>query len=264
MGAGADRAAGAGRGVVGRLTSQTRPVRNAIIVDDERLARRELRAMLEESHASAVRVVGEAERVRTAAELVRTCDADVVFLDVQLAGESGLELLSLIDPSVAVVFVTAFDQYAVRAFEVNALDYLLKPVAPARLARAIDRLGKPNAGVAAPSTEPKLAYQDRLFLRLDDRMGFVKVAEIASIVSDGDYSVVRLASGRTHRARKSLREWVARLPENAFARVHRSTIVNLEFVERVEEWSHFSYRLYLRGVPEPVTMSRRYAGQLKR
>ena len=220
--------------------------------------------MLEESHASAVRVVGEAERVRTAAELVRTCDADVVFLDVQLAGESGLELLSLIDPSVAVVFVTAFDQYAVRAFEVNALDYLLKPVAPARLARAIDRLGKPNDGVAAPSTEPKLAYQDRLFLRLDDRMGFVKVAEIVSIVSDGDYSVVRLASGRTHRARKSLREWVARLPENAFARVHRSTIVNLEFVERVEEWSHFSYRLYLRGVPEPVTMSRRYAGQLKR
>ena len=220
--------------------------------------------MLEESHASAVRVVGEAERVRTAAELVRTCDADVVFLDVQLAGESGLELLSLIDPSVAVVFVTAFDQYAVRAFEVNALDYLLKPVAPARLARAIDRLGKPNDWVAAPSTEPKLAYQDRLFLRLDDRMGFVKVAEIASIVSDGDYSVVRLASGRTHRARKSLREWMARLPENAFARVHRSTIVNLEFVERVEEWSHFSYRLYLRGVPEPVTMSRRYAGQLKR
>jgi len=220
--------------------------------------------MLEESHASAVRVVGEAERVRTAAELVRTCDADVVFLDVQLAGESGLELLSLIDPSVAVVFVTAFDQYAVRAFEVNALDYLLKPVAPARLARAIERLGKPNDGVAAPSTEPKLVYQDRLFLRLDDRMGFVKVAEIVSIVSDGDYSVVRLASGRTHRARKSLREWVARLPENAFARVHRSTIVNLEFVERVEEWSHFSYRLYLRGVPEPVTMSRRYAGQLKR
>ena len=239
-------------------------MRNAIIVDDERLARRELRAMLEEVHASAVRVVGEAESVRTAAELVRTCDADVVFLDVQLGGESGLELLPLIDPSVAVVFVTAFDQYAVRAFEVNALDYLLKPVAPARLARAVERLGKPNDGGAATGQAPKLDYQDRLFLRLDDRMGFVKVADIVSIVSDGDYSTVRLASDRTHRARKSLRDWAARLPENAFARVHRSTIVNLEFVERVEEWSHFSYRLYLRGLAEPVTMSRRYAGQLKR
>ena len=220
--------------------------------------------MLEEAHASVVRVVGEAESVRTAAELVRTCDADVVFLDVQLAGESGLELLSLIDPSVAVVFVTAFDQYAVRAFEVNALDYLLKPVAPARLARAVERLALPNDHPVAGQPAARLDYQDRLFLRLDDRMGFVKVADIVSIVSDGDYSIVQLVSGRTHRARKSLREWTTRLPENSFARVHRSTIVNLEFVERVEEWSHFSYRLYLRGSPEPVTMSRRYAGQLKR
>jgi two-component system LytT family response regulator len=237
-------------------------VRNAIIVDDERLARRELRRMLEELHADAVRVVGEAERVPMAAELVRTCDADVVFLDVQLAGESGLELLELIDPSVEVVFVTAFDQYAVRAFEVNALDYLLKPVAPGRLARAVERLAAPNESDDVKVT--RLEYQDRLFLRLDDRMGFVKVAEIVSIVADGDYSNVRLIGGRTHRARKSLREWLARLPESAFARVHRSTIVNLEHVERVEEWSHFSYRLHLRGSSEPVTMSRRYAGQLKR
>jgi len=221
--------------------------------------------MLEESHASSVRVVAEAESVRAAAELVRTCDADVVFLDVQLAGESGLELLPLIDPSVAVVFVTAFDQYAVRAFEVNALDYLLKPVAPARLKQAVDRLVRPNVdtdGSGSPAT--RLDYQDRLFLRLDDRMGFVKVADIVSIVADGDYTVVRLSGGRTHRARKSLREWSGRLPDNAFARVHRSTIVNLEFVERVEEWSHFSYKLYLRGSTETVTMSRRYAGRLKR
>ena len=219
--------------------------------------------MLEEAHTSTIRVVGEAESVRTAAELVRTCDADVVFLDVQLTGESGLDLLPLIDPSVAVVFVTAFDQYAVRAFEVNALDYVLKPVAPARLARAIERLGAPN-DVESDQSPQKLTVQDRLFLRLDDRMGFIKVADIVSIAADGDYSLVRLAGGQSHRARKPLRDWLARLPETAFARVHRSTIVNLEHVERVEEWSHFSYRLYLRGVGEPVAMSRRYAGQLKR
>ena len=238
-------------------------MRSAIIVDDERLARRELRVMLEESHASAVRVVGEAGSVRTAAELVRTSDADVVFLDVQLTGESGLDLLPLIDPSVAVVFVTAFDQYAVRAFEVNALDYLLKPVAPARLARAVERLGAPNE-VEPDQPVQKLTVQDRLFLRLDDRMGFIKVADIVSIVADGDYSVVRLVSGHTHRARKALRGWLTRLPESVFARVHRSTIVNLEHVDRVEEWSHFTYRLYLRGSAEPVAMSRRYAGTLKR
>src|SRR6186997_469337 len=134
--------------------------------------------MLEEAHASAVQVVGEAESVRAAAELVRTCDADVVFLDVQLAGESGLDLLTLIDPSVAVVFVTAFDQYAVRAFEVNALDYLLKPVAPARLTRAVERLGMPNDDDSSRADVTRLDYHDRLFLRLDDRMGFVKVADI--------------------------------------------------------------------------------------
>src|SRR5690349_11346598 len=173
----------------------------AIIVDDERLARRELRTLLEEAHGSSVRVVGEADGVRRAAELVRACDADVVFLDVQLAGESGLELLPHLDPGVAVVFVTAFDQYAVRAFEVNALDYLLKPVAPARLARAVERLTRPNeSDPATPLPTAKLDYHDRLFLRLDDRMGFVKVAEIVVIESDGDYSVVRLATGRTHRA----------------------------------------------------------------
>jgi two-component system LytT family response regulator len=243
-------------------------VRQALVVDDERLARRELRAMLEASHAAEVRVVGEAESVRVAADLVRVCDADVVFLDVQLDGESGLELLPLIDPSVAVVFVTAFDQYAVRAFEVNALDYLLKPVAPARLAQAIRRLAAPNdappaAAPAAPPA-PRLDYRDRLFLRLDDRMGFVTVAEIVSVVADGDYSVVRLATGRTHRARKSLRDWLARLPENAFARVHRSTVVNLDYVERVEEWSHFTYRLYLRGSSEPLMMSRRHAMRLRK
>src|SRR5689334_23917365 len=116
--------------------------------------------MLAEAHAGSVRVVGEADSVRRAAELVRTCDADVVFLDVQLSGESGLELLPLIDPSVAVVFVTAFDQYAVRAFEVNALDYLLKPVAPARLARAVERLGTPNESKVAPPAA-RLDYQDR-------------------------------------------------------------------------------------------------------
>ena len=146
----------------------------------------------------------------------------------------------------------------------NALDYLLKPVAPARLARAVARLAAPNDDPVVGASPPRLEYQDRLFLRLDDRMGFVRVADIVSIVSDGDYSIVRLAGGRTHRARKSLREWGARLPENAFVRVHRSTVVNLEFVERVEEWSHSSYRLYLRGASEPVTMSRRYAGRLRR
>jgi two-component system LytT family response regulator len=232
----------------------------AIVVDDERLARRELKQLLEEGHGDQVRVVGEAATVQEAANLARLHDPDVVFLDVHLGGESGFDLLPLIDRTVTVVFVTAFDRYALRAFEVNALDYLLKPVAPERLATTLTRLGRP---AAEPPSSQELTYDDRLFLRLDDRMVFLPVRDIAAIRAAGDNSVLHLADGREARARKSLREWVDRLPEREFVRIHRSTVVNLEFVERLEEWSHFSYRVYLRGLAEPLQMSRRSAARVR-
>src|SRR5262245_62889556 len=115
--------------------------RRALIVDDERLARRELRAMLEEAHSDAVRVVAEADSVAAAERQLRALDVDVVFLDVQLGQETGLDLLERLDPGVDVIFVTAFDRYAVRAFEVNALDFLLKPYTAERLGQAVARLG---------------------------------------------------------------------------------------------------------------------------
>jgi two-component system LytT family response regulator len=232
-----------------------------IVVDDERLARRELRQLLEEGHGHQLRVVGEAATVREAATLVRLHDPDVVFLDVHLAGESGFDLLPLLDRTVSVVFVTAFDRYAIRAFEVNALDYLLKPVAPKRLATALARLSQ--RGGTEPATGPALTYEDRLFLRLEDRMAFVRVRDIVAVLAAGDNSVLRLADGRGVRTRKSLREWADRLPERDFARIHRSTLVNLEFVERLEEWSHFSYRVYLRGLAEPLQMSRRWGARVR-
>jgi two-component system, LytTR family, response regulator len=235
--------------------------RRALIVDDERLARRELRAMLEEGHADTIRVVAEADSVSAAERQLRSTEADVVFLDVQLGSESGFDLLERLEPGVELIFVTAFDQYAVRAFEVNALDYLLKPFTAARLAQALMRLDQ-----VAPQTQrpaPKLEPHDRLFLRLGDRMGFLPVSTIAAITADGDNSHVHTTDGRAHEIRKALREWEARLPEPTFVRVHRSAMVNTDHVERVEEWSHRSYLLYLRGVREPVTMSRRYAAHVR-
>lgn len=232
-----------------------------LVVDNERLARRELKELLEEGHGHELQVVGEAATVREAATLAQLHDPDVVFLDIHLAGESGFDLLPLLDRTVTVVFVTAFDRYAIRAFEVNALDYLLKPVAPQRLAATLARLRGP---AAAESTAAQvLTYEDRLFLRLDDRMVFLRLREIAAIRAAGDNSVLQLADGKQAGVRKSLREWGDRLPEREFVRIHRSTIVNLEFVERVEEWSHYSYRVYLRGLPEPLQMSRRWGARLR-
>ncbi len=234
--------------------------RHAVLVDDERLARRELRTLLQ-AHAEHVHVVGEAASVSEAARLVHATDADVVFLDIQLAGETGMELLPLLGADVDVVFVTAYDEYTLRAFEVNALDYLLKPVAPERLAVTVSRLAA--AQPPAPTREA-VTYEDRLFLRLGEERAFVRVRDIVAIEAEGDGSILRLAPHLTRKqSAKSLREWEQRLPDRQFVRIHRSTIVNLEYVERLEPWSHASQLVYLRGLPEPLTMSRRFGARLR-
>jgi two-component system, LytTR family, response regulator len=235
--------------------------RHAVIVDDERLARRELRTLLEGAHAEHVYVVGEAASVADAARLVDATDADVVFLDIQLAGETGMNLLPLLGADVDVVFVTAYDEYTLRAFEVNAVDYLLKPVVPERLAKTVSRLVAVQPAAASRET---VEYDDRLLLRLGDERAFVRVRDIMAIEADGDGSTLRLAPQQARKpSGKSLREWEQRLPDRQFVRIHRSTIVNLEYVERLESWSHASQRVYLRGLSEPLTMSRRFGARLR-
>ncbi len=229
----------------------------AVIVDDERLARRELGSLLE-AHPD-VLIVGEADSVASAAQLVNREEPDVVFLDIQLVGETGFDLFELLDVEPAVVFVTAFEQHAIRAFEVNALDYLLKPVTPERLAAALQKVTAPGPGAAAVP----LDYADRLFLRLDDRMTFLRVDAIKYITAAADYSYLHTVDGKRRLVHKPLKDWEARLPANYFLRIHRSTIVNMEHVERLEPWSNYSYRVHLVGVDEPLSMSRRYALKAK-
>lgn len=236
-------------------------LKHAAIVDDERLARRELRTLLEEAHAHQIGIVGEAATVEEAARVVRRTDPDVVFLDIRLGDETGLDLLPHLDAGVEIVFVTAYDRFAIRAFEVNALDYLLKPVVPERLAATVERL-EARAPRGAPGTG-RLDADDRLFLRLDGRRAFLRVGDIVAVRADRDDTLLHLADGRTARTHKPLGEWEARLPERAFVRIHRSTIISLEFVQRVEEWSHGSFLVYLRTVAEPLTMSRRYAARVR-
>lgn len=234
--------------------------RHAVIVDDERLARRELRTLLEEGHSAEVHIVGEAASVEEAARVIQATDADLVFLDITLGRESGFDLLPRLGDDVDVVFVTAHDHHAVRAFEVNALDYLLKPVVPGRLAISVRRL----SGPASVLPSRLLAIDDRLFLRLDDRRRFVRVSEIMAIESDGDSSRLHLGPPPSRaRASKPLREWEERLPGRHFVRIHRSTIINLDFVERVDEWSHGSFLVFLREIREPFTMSRRYGARVR-
>ena len=230
----------------------------AIIVDDERLARKELRSLLTE-HPT-IEIVGEAESVTAAAELARSTQPDVVFLDIQMPGESGFHLLERLPVPCKVIFVTAYDAYALRAFEVNALDYLLKPINPTRLAAALARL---SATAAPPAPARKLEYDDRLFLEIGERAQFLKLEQLVCLRAAGDYSELVTTDGKVALILKSLKEWEERLPEKHFTRIHRSTIINLEYVERIESWFNRSWQIHLRYLNEPLLVSRRYAAQLK-
>lgn len=231
----------------------------AIIVDDERLARKELRSLLAEF--GEISIIGEAENLTEAVELIQIKKPDVVFLDVQLQSENGFNLLERIEKDFKLIFVTAFDAFAIRAFEINALDYLLKPVNPERLAKTLERLleyeEKPD------TVWRKFEYEDRLFIELGERAKFLKINSIKCICADGDYSQVFTDDSKKHLVTKSLKEWEERLPEKYFVRIHRSTIVNLEFIEKVETWFSRSYQIHLRDMKQPLTVSRRYASQIK-
>lgn len=230
----------------------------AIIVEDERLARKELLSLLSES--GCIEVVGEAGDVPSAVELINALQPDILFLDIQMPGESGFDLLGQVVFPGHIVFVTAYDEYAIRAFEVNALDYLLKPVSPLRLQTTLNRIRQGDR----PASEPKaLNYEDRLFLMVGNHMRFFKISEIISILAVGDYSKVMLTTGSSGLVLKTMTEWEKRLPANCFSRIHKSTIINMEFVEHIEKWMNYSYRIYLKGIKDPVTLSRRYARQLK-
>lgn len=229
-----------------------------IIVDDERLARREMRRLLAEFDEIAV--VGEADSLSEAARLIEEQKPNMVFLDIQLSGENGFDLLERVEQNFQLIFVTAFDAYAIRAFEVNALDYLLKPVNPERLAKAITRLAEKRE---EKSELRPLEIDDRIFLELGERSIFLKVCDISHINAAGDYSEVFTIDRRKFLIEKPLREWETRLPEKHFLRIHRQTIINLEEVEEIETWFNRTFQVRLKKFTEPLAVSRRYAVKLK-
>lgn len=231
----------------------------AILVDDERLARNDLRLLLK-THKN-INILGEAANGLEALDLIKEVGPDLVFLDIQMPGVNGFDVLEHISSDIKVIFVTAFDEYALRAFEVNALDYLLKPVNPERLQQSIERLDL--VAENGPDQLRELEYHDRLLLKLDTSLGFLKVSTIICITSAGDYSEVLCTNKKKVLVHKSMSEWETRLPDAFFNRIHRTTIVNMEFVDRLEEWFNNSFRVYLKGIEEPYVMSRRYVAKLK-
>lgn len=232
----------------------------AIIVDDERLARLNLRKLL--NPYPEIEVAGEASSCENAMELIRIFNPQLIFLDIQLSGETGFDLLELIDNSIKIIFVTAFDEYAIRAFEVNAIDYLLKPVNPERLKAAIERVIKREKAQEGEAKNYK--YSDSIYVRMSNYASrFIKISSISFIEPVGNYTRIFTNDGKHCLVLKTLKQWEEELPENHFVRIHRSSIVNIEHVDHIEKDSNTQSRAYLKNIPEPLDISRRYARKLK-
>jgi len=230
----------------------------ALIVDDEKLARQDLLSLLKDFPE--IQVVGEAGNAEEATQMAADLDPEVIFLDIQMPGKDGFELLQELNTKAKIIFVTAYDEYAIKAFEVNAQDYLLKPVNDKRLQAAIEHLK-----TAKQENEPSknFDYNDSFFLMINNAYQFLKISSIISISSAGNYSEVITSTKLKGLVLKSMLEWENKLPSNYFVRVHRNAIINLEYIDHVEEWFNYSYQVYMKGLEKPVLMSRRYAAKLK-
>jgi len=231
----------------------------ALLVDDERLARKQLRALL--AHFPEIEIVAESAAVPEALAAADAHHPDVVFLDIQMPGASGFEFLESAEGLFATIFVTAHDRFALRAFEVNGLDYLLKPIERERLAQAIHRLSLRREATAPAG--PLLKSSDYLFVTGRSGSRFIQVRKIQCVVAAGPYTEIFVDDGSKWLMLRSIKEWRARLPQDQFVAIHRSTIVNLDFVERMEALPNYSYRIVLRGSKCELLMSRRRALLLK-
>lgn len=229
----------------------------ALIIDDEAPARAALRGLLR-GHPG-ITVVGEADTLARASARLAADDYELVFLDVQLRGGSGFDLVPAVRPEAQIIFVTGSDRHAVRAFEVNALDYVMKPARPERLAEAIRR------GSESPfEPRPELAPGDLVCLRTGSgRSRFVALADVAAIASNQNYSEVLLGDGTRQLVRRTMKSWEESLPATHFVRVHRTVIVNLQRYRGCDRPSYETALLHLAGVPEPVRASFRYLPTLR-
>jgi len=225
---------------------------NALIVDDERLARNELRRLLA-AHPD-VTIAAEAANAVEAEALLRAGGIDVLFLDIQMPGASGFDLLERLDAVPAVIFTTAYDEYAVRAFEVNALDYLLKPIRPERLAAALGKLREVRAAQKRPARE-------RVFLRDGERCWIVAVADIVLFEAEENYTRAFFGTERPL-IRTSLQALESRLDPEQFFRASRRHLVNLRQIEGIDEDVDDSYTVRLRGGLR-VAVSRRQSRKLR-
>ncbi len=229
----------------------------ALVIDDSRLARTELKRLLKTFDN--LEVIGEAADAQEAMEKITNLEPDVLFLDIQMPGKSGFELLEGLETSPQVIFTTAYDEYAIKAFEYNALDYLQKPIEKDRLVAAISRLeskmAKKNGG------KKFLDISDQVFVKDGDRCWFVNLSDIEILEVSGNYTTIYF-SGQKPMIPRTLNYMETRLDPRNFFRANRQQIINLKWVARIEPWFSGSIRIYMKNGTE-IDVSRRQTQKFK-
>lgn len=230
----------------------------ALIIDDERLARLELGNLLA-AHPE-IEIIGECANAKVALEEIKEKCPDLIFLDIQMPGTNGFELLSQLTNVPEVIFVTAYDEYAIKAFEVNALDYLLKPVQPSRLDEALKKVLGKESHVSKPPTDI-LGENDKVFVKDGEKCWFVKLDDIRLFESEGNYVRIYFENNRPL-ILKSLNSLEERLNPKMFFRANRKHIINLKCVDGIENWFNGGLMVEIKG-GDKIEVSRRQAARFK-
>ena len=238
----------------------------AIIIDDERLARKELNNLLE--NYPEIEIVDQAVNADEALEKIIQLDPELIFLDIQMPGKTGFELLEELEKVPKVIFTTAYDAFAIKAFDVNALDYLLKPIQEERLKDTITKILAVQASALADRAQGgvseikhQLGMNDQVFVKDGDRCWFISLKEIRLFESDGNYIKVYFNNVKPM-IHKSLNALDEKLDERSFFRASRKHIINLSWIETIETWFNGGLLVQLKG-GEKVEVSRRQAARFK-
>ncbi|MGI9138068.1 MAG: LytR/AlgR family response regulator transcription factor [Sediminibacterium sp.] len=235
----------------------------AIIIDDERLARNELKKLLEQH--TEIQIIDEASGVDEGVEKIELTRPDLIFLDIQMPGKTGFDLLGELEKAPKVIFTTAFDEFALKAFEVNALDYLLKPIDPNRLSDAIQKLQTEiqleQASLMGSATRGPLTEADQVFVKDGEKCWFVKLSDIRLFESVGNYAKVYFSTNKPL-ILKSLNSLEDRLDEHVFFRANRKHIINLHWIEKIEPYFNGGLLVELKG-GEKIEISRRQTVKFK-
>lgn len=229
----------------------------ALIIDDTRLARKELQHLLKERKE--VEVLGEAEHAEDALEKIRELRPDLIFLDIQMPGKDGFELLEMLDDVPQVIFTTAYSEFAMKAFEYNALDYLKKPITAERLTEALSRVKEKISGKKEP--QEMLSESSQVFVKDGEKCWFVELKDIRLFEIWDNYTRIYFADSKPM-IPKTLQYMESRLDAKVFFRANRQQIINLKWIDKIEPWFSGTIRLYLKDGTE-VEVSRRQTAKFK-